>query len=177
MPAANPYFEILHLGDRVELRPSASLIGIKTQSAGCLLAFIISLLGFYWWLGDLQLNRLWIWITILLPIWLIMVFVNRRLRRQAMVPLIIAPDSYILYGEKVLSTRVVYDSVQLAINEYSNSENSKMYNVLLMPAEGEQVTLPLPYFGDLHFHTAELLANDMAKLLQIPFERTLMPPD
>jgi len=37
--------------------------------------------------------------------------------------------------------------------------------------------LPQPYFGDLEFHQAVLLANDVAKLLQIPFERSLMPPD
>jgi hypothetical protein len=177
MPETNHYFEILHLGERVELRPSASLIGIKNNPPGCFILFLVPALALYWWYGERRLADVWIGIGSVVAIWLIMVSGNRRLRRQATVPLIITPDWYILHGEKLLSAGIVYDSVQLAIHEYSNSNNSKMYNVLLVPAEGEPVPLPQPYFGDLQFHTAELLAIDVAKLLQIPFQRTLMPPE
>ncbi len=175
MPEANPYFEILHLGDRVELRPSTSLIGIKTQSAGCIFLILIPPLVLYWCYGERHLTELWIISGSVIPIWLIIVFVNRRLRRQATVPLTITPGPYILHGETLLSARIVYDSVQLAAKE--NYDNPDTYNVLLVPAEGEPVTLPQPYFGDLDFNPAVLLANDVAKLLQIPFERTLMPKD
>ncbi len=65
--------------------------------------------------------------------------------------------------------------MQLAAKE--NYDNPDTYNVLLVPATGEPVTLPQPYFGDLGFDQAVLLANDVAKVLQIPFKRTLMPPE
>ena len=175
MPAATPYFEIQHLGDQVELRPSTTLIRIKAASPGCLLLFIALLVGFHWWAGELHFKSLSIWSAVLIPIWLLVVYFNRRFRQQATVPLTIATDSTILHGEKLLSSGNKFNSVQLAVKE--NFDDPDSYNVLLVPAAGEPVTLPLPYFGDLSFHAAELLANEVAVLLRIPFERTLMPPE
>lgn len=175
MPDTNPYFQIQHQGERIELRPSASQIQNKVQPAGCLWLFLIPVLFFNWWNGEETLTSVWIFGACILPIWLIAIYGNRRFRRQATVPLIIAPGPYILHGDKLLSSGIKFNSVQLAVKE--NYDDPDSYNVQLVPASGEPVTLPLPYFGDLSFYAAELLANEVAVLLRIPFERTLMPPE
>lgn len=173
MSKANLYFEILHFRDCDELRPSERLIRSKMQPVGCLLLFLLLLIGFYWWLDDRQLRELWLWGVGLIPIWLIVVYVNRRLRHQATMPLIIAPGPYILHGETILSGEIVFAAVKLGVQK--NYDNPDTYNVMLIRENGEPLTLPQPYFGDLHFEEAVLLADVVAKLLLIPFERELQP--
>jgi len=175
MPAANPNFEILHLGDRVELHPAERLIRSKTTSAGCFFLLLVPPIFIFYWVGDHPFSGVLIWIGLVTLFCLLIWFVNRRLRRQATVPLVLGPGPRVMHGETILSARIEFSSVQLAAKE--NYDNPDTFNVLLVPATGEPVTLPQPYFGDLEFHQAVLLANDVAKLLQIPFERTLLPKD
>jgi hypothetical protein len=176
MPEANPYFEIQQLGDRVELRPSPKLISLKAPPAGWLFLCLGPVI-FYYLFGGSTITHWLLAIGGVILLWLLTVYENRRLRQQATIPLTIAPGPYILHGQTLLSALIEYNSVQLEIYEYSNCDYPKMYNVILVPAEGKPVTLPLPYFGDLYFNTAVSLANDVARILQIPYEPTLMPPE
>ena len=176
MPAANPYFEILHLGERVELRPSERLVSSKVGPAGCVLLLPLPMLALSWLLGDnlaqMKTPAL-VSFGICVPLWLLFLWANRRRRRLADIPLVIGPGPSVRHGAKVLNENAVLQAVQL--QEVKPADEADGFDVLLLVSTGEKIVLPDPFFGYLDLDEAISLANELANQLQIPFERQILP--
>jgi hypothetical protein len=171
MPEPSPYFQTLQLGDRVELRPSPQLVRSKIPSAGCFfLLGVLPVLIFYWF-GDQPFREVLIWIACMTLFCFLLWLANLRRRRKADIPLILGPGPRVMHGETILSARSEFSAVQ--VEAQRNVDDPDSYYVLLLPVSGEPVSLPPPYFGDLDFDEAVLLANEVAKLLNVSLKREL----